>query len=351
MNSARLLSTLALLASIATAATPITGDNKTLLLEHFNSSTSGTVTGNPSYIGGLQGLSQALSLGKGTYVRFPVSQILEAQGTIEFWLKPRNYGAGILNFNWNNTASYPPAGHVFHLQVGADGKVAIGGWASNPSCMYGLSSAVPLQLNQWSHVAVSWGTQTKIYVNGAISASSNQCFRPASPVWAYLNYWGATDLGDVDELHISNVQRSDAEIVAHAAGGDASCGCTGSTGPQGPKGDPGPQGPAGPVGPAGPQGPQGPAGPVGPAGPAGQSSFVTVSRVYQGSLDLSCPSGFKALVATCDTGANVVINGQSPPPMTGSWAYYLIPNADAATGVHCQQLGSLTSTAVLRCAK
>lgn len=122
-------------------------------------------------------------------------------------------------------------------------------------------------------------------------------------------------------------------------------------GPQGPQGQTGPQGSIGPQGPVGPQGAQGPVGPTGPQGPAGVSSYITVIRTYQGSLDLSCPAGYKAVVASCDAGANVTINGQSPPPLVGSWAYYLIPNADAATGVHCQQLGSLQSQALLRCSR
>src|SRR5262249_21338697 len=33
---------------------------------------------------------------------------------------------------------------------------------------------------------------------------------------AYLNYWGDSDLGLVDELHISRVERSIGEISAHA---------------------------------------------------------------------------------------------------------------------------------------
>lgn len=114
---------------------------------------------------------------------------------------------------------------------------------------------------------MSWSASgARIYVNGALNASSDQCWQPAAPAWGYLNYWGSADLGSVDELQISNVQRNDVEIAAHASGG---CGCVGAPGPQGPKGDPGPQGPAGPQGPMGKTGPQGPAGPAGPQGPTG----------------------------------------------------------------------------------
>ena len=153
----------------------------------------------------------------------------------------------------------------------------------------------------------------------------------------------------------------------------SACGCTGTPGPQGPKGDPGPQGPkgdtgsqglAGPQGPAGPAGargatgatgpagPQGPQGPAGPQGPSGVTAMTTVTQNYSGSVNLSCPSGYVALAASCNAGTGIVLTGQTPAPPTGSWASYLTPSVSAATGVHCN-LGSpsLQSQAVLRCAK
>jgi len=120
-------------------------------------------------------------------------------------------------------------------------------------------------------------------------------------------------------------------------------------------GPPGPQGPAGPqgsVGPQGPAGPQGSAGPQGPQGPAGTTAFLTVAQNYSGSINLSCPSGYKAIVATCNAGVNMVINAQSPAPPVGSWASYLVPDASNASGVHCALGGAaLRSQALLRCSK
>lgn len=147
-----------------------------------------------------------------------------------------------------------------------------------------------------------------------------------------------------------------------------SCACgDGTPGPQGPQGEPGPVGPDGPAGPhgapgqtgaIGPAGPQGPigatgaTGPQGPAGPAGMTSLVTVTRNYAGTTTLSCPSGYNAIVATCNSGQNVVINGQSPAPPSGSWASYLIPDASTATGVRCSLGGlSLQSQAQVRCGR
>lgn len=116
-------------------------------------------------------------------------------------------------------------------------------------------------------------------------------------------------------------------------------------------GPPGPQGPVGPQGSAGAQGPAGIQGPQGPAGPAVLSSFITVSQAYQGSVNLSCPSGYKAVAASCNSGFGVVVQGQNPPPVFGRWSDYLIPDANTATGVHCEQLLGLRSDALLRCAK
>jgi len=151
----------------------------------------------------------------------------------------------------------------------------------------------------------------------------------------------------------------------------ANCGCgtPGPQGPAGPQGAPGaqgppgtqgpagltgatgPQGPAGPAGPPGPMGLVGPQGPQGPAGPPQITSYVSVTANYRGSTDLSCPSGYQAVAASC-TGLDSVLHGQNPAPPVGSWVSYLTPNASTATGVHCN-LGSpaLQAQAQVRCSK
>jgi hypothetical protein len=68
-----------------------------------------------------------------------------------------------------------------------------------------------IPLNKWTHVAVSWSTNgTKLYVNGKVDAYTIANVWPAfsgTPCYAYLNYWGGSDLGLVDEFHISKVAR------------------------------------------------------------------------------------------------------------------------------------------------
>ena len=125
----------------------------------------------------------------------------------------------------------------------------------------------------------------------------------------------------------------------------------GPEGPTGPAGPPGPQGATGPAGPAGPQGPAGPVGPPGPPGPPGTTAYITVAQTYSGSINLMCPTGYKAVVATCNNGVNVVMNAQSTPSPSGARVWYLLPDASNATGVHCEGLGFLTSVAMVRCAR
>lgn len=111
----------------------------------------------------------------------------------------------------------------------------------------------------------------------------------------------------------------------------------------------GPAGPAGPPGPAGPQGPQGATGTQGPPGPVGITTATTIIQNFTGTIDLSCPSGYVALVASCAN--NVVVNGQFPSPPGGTWANYLTPNVTSTTGVHCDLGAGISGQANLRCAK
>jgi hypothetical protein len=85
--------------------------------------------------------------------------------------------------------------------------------------------------------------------------------------------------------------------------------------------------------------------------PAVSLSCTTVTQNYNGSVDLSCASGYTAVLASCTPQGNIVINGQSPPPPTGSWANYLTPSVTAATGLHCNNGGAGTSQAQLRCCR
>ena len=74
----------------------------------------------------------------------------------------------------------------------------------------------------------------------------------------------------------------------------------------------------------GPQGATGHPGPVGPQGISGLTAATTVTQNYHGSTILSCPAGYTVLAATCDEGATLVLNGQTPGP--NGWYLGRIPH-------------------------
>lgn len=209
-------------------------DGNTVLSDHFNNNTKGTVFGQVTYETSLPTLKQAANVTKSTYIKYTFTPWylwdgvhdwnrhdaapgILTQGTIEIWIKPRKYPARILNFNWGDATSYPESGHIMHFSVNENGKLGYGGWGGNFDKVPVGKRTIPL--NKWTHVAVSWNPNgTKLYVNGLVDAYSNENCWPAfsGAVFAYLNYWGESDLGFVDELHISKVARTDKEIFCHA---------------------------------------------------------------------------------------------------------------------------------------
>jgi len=194
---------------------PIVADDKTVVLDHFNSASSGEIIGSISYITGLKELGKAINFSSTSgYVIYSVNANLTYAGTVEMWVNIKNYSISLLNINWLKSYSYPSSGHVFHLRLDAQGKVNLSGWSSVVDNSFISNSALPL--NTWTHLALSWGDSTKIYINGQPDLVSALPFRPAismSTNYAYLPYWGG-DIGNIDEFQISNVQRTNAEIAS-----------------------------------------------------------------------------------------------------------------------------------------
>lgn len=218
-----------ILATVLITALPTSGqtvakspDVKTVSFDDFNGATKGTGFGALTYEDSLPNLGKAVNLTKGTYIKYSFSPWYRwdgahkwdrneaapgvlTEGTIEMWIKPRQY-SGILNFNWGDAVSSPPAGHIMHFGFNADGKLAYSVWGGNLD--KGLVGKTTIPLNKWTHVAVSWSPYgTKLYVNGEVDASTSANVWPAfsGTVFAYLNYWGGNDLGVVDDFHISKV--------------------------------------------------------------------------------------------------------------------------------------------------
>lgn len=219
----------------------INPDENTILLDHLNGFTSGTAYGPLTYVTSLTGLCVAANFQTGTYIRYDLpcwyysSQPWDPtgkEGTIELWINPKEYG-NILTFQWFKDENPPTTGYIGGVGIcregdprGPAGILCYGVWCYEGGPDPGLQpvGATIIPLNEWTHVAVSWGPDgTKLYVNGELDGSSTLTFYPAMGwcgdqyVYVYLNDWGQPDRGCkcIDELHVSKVQRTDEEIHAH----------------------------------------------------------------------------------------------------------------------------------------
>lgn len=208
----------------ASVATHITPDADTVVLDHFDGTSAGTVYGSLGYADSLDGLGQAGVFGEGVYTKYNVSAVGSAQGTVEMWVKPAGPPTGyihLLDFNWSDVGSYPPAGHVLHWGLQSDATQAGSFWGWGTDGSNGTVGTTPVCSTGdcWTHIAFSWGPAgSKTYVNGRLDGYDPRPSGPSSPQWAYLNDWGGTNHFDglVDEFQVSKVQRTDAEILAHA---------------------------------------------------------------------------------------------------------------------------------------
>jgi len=208
-------------------------DANTVLLDHFDGATSATVlaysengaacgaakpsaTPSSAYGSGPNGLSQALSLnpptgqpvGSATYLQYPGGQRLsQPNGTIEFWTYLTSYGAGVSLVDQGQfyTACN---GWTFSMGVSAAGQLNAGAWAA--FSMNSGTTSVPL--NTWTHVAASWGSAgAKLYINGVQVGSDANTGMPASGYGGSVLIRAGTHTGangQIDELRISNVQRT-----------------------------------------------------------------------------------------------------------------------------------------------
>ena len=211
--------------STASAVVEYSPDSDTVILDHFNGTTSAEYVNGPlDYVNGLSGLNTAADFKQGNWIRYALpgwyswSSIYNPEGkegTVEMWIYPRKYGLGLLTFQWNRVNSPPGGGYILHFQINSDGKLVGGTWSaiSGGPADYTLPSGkTTIPLNTWTHVAFTWGpTGTKLYVNGTIDAENPYNLYPAlnSENYVYVNYWGDNDLGYIDELRISKVARTE----------------------------------------------------------------------------------------------------------------------------------------------
>lgn len=220
----------------ATLAPPVAGqyapDPDTVLLDHLDGTTQGQAYGSPSYVPSLLSLNDAVDLGLGDYIKYTLPGWYQwtyaynpagKEGTVEAWVHPRSYSVALVQLHWNNATTPPPAGYIGSIQLTSDGHLLWTAWSSiggpapeGPPTNPTGSSVVPL--GEWTHVAVTWGPAgTSLYVNGVLDGFTPGNWYPAlnATFYVYLNNWGVYDLGALDELRISRVARSEADIRAY----------------------------------------------------------------------------------------------------------------------------------------
>jgi hypothetical protein len=202
-------------------AGPITADAFTVVFDSFNGSTTGTVYNGPlTFVAGQAGFGQAVHFSNsGPFVQYalPWTCCSNTTGTVEFWINPTSAGT-VLDGNWLNTTSVPGFGHVLYPSVNPDGT--IGGYSYQNQTV-GLTSPGPIPFGSWTHFAYTFSPGgSGIYVNGVLVNSTASNLAPvfSSMNWVYLTPWGTSGFtGAIDDLRISNVVRSAAEIQAAAS--------------------------------------------------------------------------------------------------------------------------------------
>lgn len=210
---------------IASAApTPPGAD--TVLIDHFEEMSIANYSSETlSYTNGPADFGKAADFTGGNWIRYDVPGWYEwsrkydatgKQGTVEFWVYPISYGISLVNFNWNEAESAPAAGHILHVKIDAAGKLQAETWTAieGPDLTPLPTGKTTLPLNQWTHVAFTWGDAgTRLYVNDTLDASTPDNLYPAlkATFYVYVPYWGQSGAGYIDELHILKTQTGEAQ--------------------------------------------------------------------------------------------------------------------------------------------
>jgi hypothetical protein len=124
-------------------------------------------------------------------------------GTIEFWLNVSGTGGSVDQYPYPGACS----GYTLGIYVASDQTLVSEAWAA-----FNMASTVTVPLNEWFHLATTWGSAgAKLYLNGVPVASDPTTGGPASGYGGSLILSQSSALGATaifDELRVSNIQRT-----------------------------------------------------------------------------------------------------------------------------------------------
>jgi hypothetical protein len=198
---------------------PYTNDAYTVLLEHFDGTTGGSANGSVTYTNGVFG--QGVHLNAGSWVSWNRGAL--SQGTVEFWGKLDTItNTGIVWPSFVNSCFSQFYGGTFNVHIYTNtpatsyhnGSVWVATGTLNPSPV--------ITANTWHHYATTWGGQGfHFYVDGMlVYSNANTSGQNASTGWWCIGgqsgagpaYDGDNFTGAIDELRISNIQRTFAAL-------------------------------------------------------------------------------------------------------------------------------------------
>jgi hypothetical protein len=154
--------------------------------------------------------------GSNDYAQAPIDIWFTGNYTIETWIYPRTFSS------WARVIDFGKAAGMSNVLLayteGTSGKPSLVNF-NNQSNTGSLTSSTLLELNKWSHLAVSFnGTTANMYINGVLVATGpmsapDYTTREISLI-GKSNWPDPTANAIFDELRIWNVARSQAEIQA-----------------------------------------------------------------------------------------------------------------------------------------
>lgn len=203
---------------------PYTNDAYTVLLEHFDGTTTGAITGIVTYTNGIFGQGACLNIND--CIVYNMGAL--SQGTVEFWADADSF-ANNPDLTFVTAALWANNWSTFVIGVGQTNYVYSEYVDVNDNWqgMENGNTSKSVTTNSWHHYATTWGGKGfHFYVDGYLvySSSATGGQYTATTTWQVGASSAAGNLGNgfngiIDELRISDVQRVYAPAVPPAITG------------------------------------------------------------------------------------------------------------------------------------